>query len=299
MKLSQLDPKLFGELRRDGDFTMLGKATTVFEPHHQVLTYLTEARYLAPLSQNPNITCAIIDAALIDSIECPNHWGILIDPDPKKAFIRIHNALADQDFYWQRFPNQIDPSAIISPHAVIADHSVKIGARVLIEPNVTIHSGSLIGDDCVIRSGTQIGSSGFEFTRDGEGMIQVKCAGRAILMDHVEVQHNCTVDRGIYGGDTVLRPHSKFDNFIHVAHDVIVGERSSITAGVVIAGRVTIGKDVWIGPNATLSNGLTIGDEATVTLGSVVTRDVAPGQTVTGNFAIDHAKFLAFLKSIR
>jgi UDP-3-O-[3-hydroxymyristoyl] glucosamine N-acyltransferase len=299
MKLSQLDLSLFGELRRDGEFTMLGKATTTFEPHHRVLTYLTEARYVAPLSQNPNIVAAIIDAALIDSIEVPAHWGILVDADPKKAFIRIHNALADQDFYWQRFPNQIDPSAVISPQAFIADHSVKIGARVLIEPHATIHSGTIIGDDCVIRSGTRIGSNGFEFSRDGDTMIQVKCAGRAILEHHVEVQHNCCVDRGIYGGDTVLREYSKYDNLVHIAHDCDIGARSSITGGSIIAGRTILGTDVWIGPNVTLSNGLTIGDGATVSIGSVVTRDVAPGQTVTGNFAIDHAKFLAFLKSIR
>jgi hypothetical protein len=30
-----------------------------------------------------------------------------------------------------------------------------------------------------------------------------------------------------------------------------------------------------------------------------VTRDVPPGHHVTGNFAIEHEKFLAFLKTIR
>jgi acetyltransferase-like isoleucine patch superfamily enzyme len=56
---------------------------------------------------------------------------------------------------------------------------------------------------------------------------------------------------------------------------------------------------VWIGPNATIASEITIGDRANITLGAVVTRDVAADQHVTGNFAIDHKKFIAFLRTIR
>jgi UDP-3-O-[3-hydroxymyristoyl] glucosamine N-acyltransferase len=67
----------------------------------------------------------------------------------------------------------------------------------------------------------------------------------------------------------------------------------------VLAGSVRLGNDVWIGPNSTISNGVTVGDGAKVSLGAVVTRDVPAGARVTGNFAVDHEKFLGFLKSIR
>ncbi len=66
-----------------------------------------------------------------------------------------------------------------------------------------------------------------------------------------------------------------------------------------VAGSAKIGDDVWIGPSASVSSGVEIGDGASITLGSVVTKNVAPGQRVTGNFAIDHDKFIAFLKTIR
>jgi len=57
---------------------------------------------------------------------------------------------------------------------------------------------------------------------------------------------------------------------------------------------------VSIGPSASISSaGIVIGDKAVITTGSVVTQDVAPGQRVTGNFAIDHDKFIAFLRGIR
>jgi maltose O-acetyltransferase len=46
---------------------------------------------------------------------------------------------------------------------------------------------------------------------------------------------------------------------------------------------VRIGADVWIGGGAILLPGVTIGDGALIGAGSVVTRDVAAGQTVAGN----------------
>jgi UDP-3-O-[3-hydroxymyristoyl] glucosamine N-acyltransferase len=44
---------------------------------------------------------------------------------------------------------------------------------------------------------------------------------------------------------------------------------------------------------------LTIGKKASISLGSVVTKDVKEGNRVSGNFAIDHDRFIAFIRSIR
>ena len=45
---------------------------------------------------------------------------------------------------------------------------------------------------------------------------------------------------------------------------------------------IIIGKEVWIGRSVTVLGGVTIGDKATVGANAVVTRDVAPGETVAG-----------------
>lgn len=47
-------------------------------------------------------------------------------------------------------------------------------------------------------------------------------------------------------------------------------------------GPITIGRSVFIGQGAIVMGGVTIGDGATVGAHAIVTRDVAPGQTVVG-----------------
>lgn len=46
---------------------------------------------------------------------------------------------------------------------------------------------------------------------------------------------------------------------------------------------VTIGRNVWIGGGGILLPGVSVGDDAIIGAGSVVTRDVPAGATVTGN----------------
>ena len=101
------------------------------------------------------------------------------------TFYTIHNLLADRDFYWAQFKNDISQSAIVSNNAVIGSHSIRIGENSIIEPNVVIHPGTIIGNNVVIRSGSQIGSNGFQFMNNGETVYTVKTAGKTIIEDYV------------------------------------------------------------------------------------------------------------------
>jgi maltose O-acetyltransferase len=122
---------------------------------------------------------------------------------------------------------------------------------------------------------------------------------------------------GHVGKDTVIRPpffcdygynihlgDGVFLNFNCVILDVVevtIGDRTQIGPAVQIYaadhprdaetrskglefGRpVRIGCDVWIGGGAIILPGVSIGDGAVIGAGSVVTRDVAKGDTVMGN----------------
>ena len=95
----------------------------------------------------------------------------------------------------------------------------------------------------------------------------------------------------------MIGAYSKLDAMVHIGHGTVIGKRVLFPAAATISGNCVIGDDTWIGVNATVSNRIEIGDHARVSLGSVVTKNVLAGQTVTGNFAIDHARFMQNLKA--
>lgn len=285
-------------LKSDSEFDTLGMSTSEY-PGKKVLSFLANEKYIDSIINNNNIVAIVSTKELFEQYPEIAKYGVIIADNPKAAFFEIHNKLAMIDFYWEKFENKISKNAIISENAIIGEHSIQIGDNTVIEPGVVIHSGTIIGNNVVIRSGSQIGTVGFQFDKYGNEVSSVMTAGRVVIKENVEIQHNCCIDRGVLGGDTVLESNVKLDNFVHIAHDDYIGERTFITAGVKLSGRVIIGKDCWLGVNSTVSNGITIGDNCKITLGSVVTRDVPSNTTVTGNFAIEHNKFIQFIKSIR
>lgn len=60
-------------------------------------------------------------------------------------------------------------------------------------------------------------------------------------------------------------------------------EASVRRSGLELGREIRVGPNVWIGGGAIVLPGVTLGDDAIVGAGSVVTRDVAAGETVMGN----------------
>lgn len=67
-----------------------------------------------------------------------------------------------------------------------------------------------------------------------------------------------------------------------VGHDSIVGDWTQTSAFCDLTGASKVGKSVFFGSRASLLPKLVVGDRAVVGAGSVVIRDVKPGQTVFG-----------------
>jgi sugar O-acyltransferase (sialic acid O-acetyltransferase NeuD family) len=72
-----------------------------------------------------------------------------------------------------------------------------------------------------------------------------------------------------------------------VHHDALIGDFTTLSPGVRVAGHVEIGPHAFIGIGATIINGragqpLRIGEGSVVAAGAVVTKDVPPGSMVAG-----------------
>jgi UDP-3-O-[3-hydroxymyristoyl] glucosamine N-acyltransferase len=282
-------------VERDAEFESLGLVTHAMP---NMLAFLESEKFLPRFFRNPHISCVITTREL--AVGLPEKYGIALSNNPRKAFYELHNYLATEaNFYWTEFETEISDQAEIHPLVFIAEKNVRIGRGALIEPGVIVLERSIIGEHIVLRAGCTIGSHGFEFKRIGAEILPIVHAGGVLLHSRVEIQNNSNVDRSVFGGFTEIGEDTKIDTLVHVAHNVRIGKRCLIAATTVIGGSTTIGDDVWIGPGATISSEIAIGDRASITLGSVVTKDVLPGQKVTGNFAIEHHKFINFIRSIR
>jgi sugar O-acyltransferase (sialic acid O-acetyltransferase NeuD family) len=82
--------------------------------------------------------------------------------------------------------------------------------------------------------------------------------------------------------------HFHCNIYSYIAHECVIGDFVTFSPRVSCNGNVHIGNGVFIGSGAVIRQGtpdkpLTIGAGATVGMGAVVTRDVAPGETVVGN----------------
>jgi UDP-3-O-[3-hydroxymyristoyl] glucosamine N-acyltransferase len=292
MQLSELSSVAALKTYRDASFSALGKTAHQLP---QMLVFLESRRYLSQVTGNPNISCVITKPELAGEI--PEHLGVGTTAQPRDAFYLVHHFLATQtEFYWKDFPTEIAEDAVVHPRAYVAPRNVRIGRETRIEPGAVIMERCIIGDGVVVRAGTALGTEGYEF-RQSEGRLRgVVHAGGLRICDRVEIQANCAVDRPIFGDSSIIGEDTKLDNLVHVGHRVKIGQRCMLVAGVVIGGNVTIGNDVWIGPRAVISSGICIGDRAFVTIGSVVVNNVAASQKVTGFFAVEHWRFLDFMK---
>lgn len=179
----------------------------------------------------------------------------------------------------------IGDNVSIYPNAYVGDNVV-IGDSTLIHPNASIYSNCKVGKNCLIHSGAVIGSDGFGFSPDANGVYQkVPQIGNVVLEDDVELGANSTIDRATMGS-TIIRKGVKIDNLCQIAHNVEVGENTAMAAQVGIAGSAKIGKNIMIGGQAGIAGHLSIADGTIIMAQSGVPSTIKKQAMVMGSPSI-------------
>lgn len=297
MKLSELLEKYRieekFEMKNEKNFDTL--ALTQSDIRIPNCTFVDDKKYVGTL--NDSVRMVLTTSEISRELDL-NRVGLCIVDNPRNTYFKLHNALKDcSEYVRPTFKTKIGENTTISKWASIAENNVIIGDNVIIDDFVMVHANTTIGDNCIIRSGVKLGSVDFEFKRDGNEVFGVEHYGGLVLRNNVEIQCNTVVNRALYPWDnTTISEFTKIDANVMISHGVKIGARNMIVAGSVIGGRTLLGDDCWVGLSATLKNGISVGNGARINLGAVVTKNVAAGESVTGNFAIDHDKFLLNLK---
>ncbi len=184
---------------------------------------------------------------------------------------------------------EIGRGTIVAPHAVIGP-DCRIGRDCYIGPGVSILC-SLLGDRIIIHGGARLGQDGFGFVPGRHAPEKVPQIGRVIIQNDVEIGANTTIDRGTLG-DTVVGEHTKIDNGVQIAHNVLVGRACLLAAHCGISGSVTIGDGVMMGGRVGVRDHVDIGAGAMFAGGTVVLTDVPAGMRWAGYPGRPHMEWL-------
>lgn len=154
---------------------------------------------------------------------------------------------------------QLGKGVQIYPHTYVGDN-VKIGDNTILYSGVKVYYNCVVGKDCILHAGVVVGSDGFGFEPNAQGVNQkLPQIGNVIIEDDVEIGANTTVDRAMMGS-TIIRRNAKIDNLVQVAHNVEVGESTFLCAQVGIAGSSKVGKHCILAGQVGVAGHLEIAD---------------------------------------
>jgi len=274
------------------------------------ITFLANPRY-EKLLASTSAGCIIISPQQAESRE----GTFLLAKNPYYIFARVSQlfqkpiqtpqgispqAFIEEDVEIGENPS-IFPLVYISRGARIGDRvtlypnvflgqNCRVGDDTLIYPNVAVREEVTIGKRVIIHSGTVIGSDGFGFAPDQGIHHKIPQIGEVIVEDDVELGASVTIDRGTIGS-TRIGKGTKFDNQVHLAHNVTIGENSLIAAQSGVSGSTKVGNSVTIAGQCGLVGHINVGDNVVVGGKSNVLKSVKPGKIVSGILpARDHSK---------
>jgi UDP-3-O-[3-hydroxymyristoyl] glucosamine N-acyltransferase len=178
----------------------------------------------------------------------------------------------------------------IYPQVYIGDNTT-VDDNTTIFPGVKIYSDNKVGKNCIIHSGAVIGSDGFRFALQNEENKKIAQIGNVIIEDDVEIGANCAIDRATLGS-TILRKGVKFDNLIHIAHNVEIGENTFIAANNVIAGSTKVGKNCMFSGQVGIVGHLNIADNTIIAAQSGISKSITKkGEAYMGSPAFEVGKY--------
>lgn len=283
---------------RPGRFEEFLSAGPVRLDDELLLTWARNLRFVELALSKPNV--AVLFARSEDVPVGRQAATLILTGDPEAAFFRFHNYLATEtSFYGTSQPSQVSPSAEVHPMAYVADWDVRIEAGATVGPNAVLLEGTILEAGARVGPGAVMGVSGARFVKplDGE-QFSVAHIGGVLLQKNAYVGANSVVARSVWRRPTTIGRNAYVGNLASVGHNCMVGEGAMVLPGAVLCGTTIVEEGAVISPGAVVANQKRIGRGAWVSLGAVVTRDVEPGNRVSGNFAIEHAKLLEHVRNL-
>ncbi|HSS20068.1 MAG TPA: bifunctional UDP-N-acetylglucosamine diphosphorylase/glucosamine-1-phosphate N-acetyltransferase GlmU [Pyrinomonadaceae bacterium] len=194
----------------------------------------------------------------------------------------------------------IDPS-----HAYISAEA-QVGRDTVIYPDVSLEGKTVIGEGCVIRSGTRITNSRLGnnvVIKDHSVIADSEIESDAIVGPFAHLRANVHMEEGSIIGNFVEAKKTRIGRRSKARHltylgDATIGDNVNIGAGAVTCNydgkdkhQTIIEDDARIGSDTMLVAPIVVGKGSVTAAGSVVTKDVPPDTLVAGVPAVVKKRF--------
>lgn len=183
----------------------------------------------------------------------------------------------------------IHPTAIVHAQAKLGA-DVSVGAYTVIDGDVEIGDGTRIGHHNVITGHTRIGRDNriYHFVSLGEANQDKKYQGEATRLeigDRNTIREYCSFNRGSVQdrGVTTIGDDNWLMAYVHIAHDCLVGNQTTIANCTQLAGHVQVGDWATLGGFTGVHQFVKIGAHVMCGVSSVVLMDIPPYITAAGN----------------
>jgi UDP-N-acetylglucosamine acyltransferase len=183
---------------------------------------------------------------------------------------------------------EIHPTAVVSPGARLAE-DVRVGPYVVIEDEVVVGDGCVIGAHSVIKQFTSLGRRNrvYEHAVLGGEPQDVKFKGersRLLIGDDNLIREGVTLHRANGEGEATLIGSRNFLMIgVHVAHNCVVGDDNIFANEVALAGHITVEDHVFLSNNVGCHQFVRLGRYAMVGGKSKIVQDVLPFFITDGN----------------
>tara|TARA_S200000501_G_scaffold108954_1_gene102244 strand:- start:660 stop:1607 length:948 start_codon:yes stop_codon:yes gene_type:complete len=215
---------------------------------------------------------------LIDNVHLA--YAKVTDLFAESTYMSEKKALSSKAFISKE--SKISDDVYVGPGCVI-EKNVEIGKGSILLPNVTILSNVSIGENCIIHSGTVIGSDGLGFAKDeNDRWKKIHHLGKVMISNDVEIGSNCTIDRGVLD-DTTIGDNVKLDDQVHIAHNCKIGSSTIMGANATVGGTTVIGKNCMIGGLCGIADNLVITNGVIVSPVSFISKSINKSGKYSGS----------------
>ena len=165
---------------------------------------------------------------------------------------------------------RIAESAEIGPYSIIGA-DVEVGDRTQVKGHVFMEGPLRIGQDNIFYPYSTVGVAPQDLKYKGE-------SSSTVIGDRNRIREFVTIHRGTEGGGMVtsLGDDNLFMTYVHVAHDVHIGDHTVLGSAATIGGHVIIGDWAVISAGSAVHQYCKIGRHAIIGGYSVITQDVLP-----------------------